>query len=215
MNSNSDISIVLVDDHALFRNGLRGLIDGKRGCRVVAEFADGESFIEALGSLPSVDIVFMDISMSGINGDEATRQALALRPELRIVALTMFGDRAYYVRMIDAGAKGFLLKDTGIDEVFEAIECVKAGEEYVAPSILQGLTPSSLDNSTEIDSLSEREIDVLTHICRGLSTQQIADALYLSKRTVDAHRANILEKTGCNNTASLVVYAIKHNLVEI
>ncbi len=208
-----EIKIALVDDHALFRNGLRGLIDGKHGCRVVAESCDGAEFLEDSEAM-SADIVFMDIAMPIISGDKATIMALERNPNMRIISLSMFGDENYYSRMVEAGAKGFLMKDSSIEEVFAAIEAVMAGEEYFCEEIMQNLS-KALRRREDVDALSEREIDVLLGICRGLSTQEIADSLFISKRTVDAHRANILEKTGSKNTASLVVYAIKNNLVEV
>ena len=124
--------------------------------------------------------------------------------------------------MVASGAKGFLLKDSEFDEVVEAVETVSAGGSYFNESLLQSLSQSlrltgngAADSIAEADRLSEREIEILVGICRGESTQEIADRLYISKRTVDKHRANILEKSGCKNTASLVVYAIRHGLVEV
>lgn len=208
-----EIKIALVDDHALFRNGLRGLIDGRNGCRVVAESSDGSEFLENAEAM-SADVVFMDIAMPTLSGDKATALALEQNPSLRVICLSMFGDEKYYSRMVEAGAKGFLLKDSSIDEVFTAIESVMAGEEYICKDVMRALS-TAMRRNDDAENLSEREIDVLLGICRGLSTQEIADQLYISKRTVDSHRANILEKTGSRNTASLVVYAIKNNLVEI
>ncbi|MBE6197905.1 MAG: response regulator transcription factor [Rikenellaceae bacterium] len=208
-----EIKIALVDDHKLFRNGMRGLIDGCRGCRVVAEASDGAEFLENAEAM-AADVVFMDISMPTLSGDKATVQALERNPDLKIICLSMFGDEKYYSLMVEAGAKGFLLKDSSIEEVFAAIEAVVANEEYICQEVMQALS-SAMRRKEEADVLSEREIDVLLGICRGLSTQEIAEELFLSKRTVDSHRANILEKTGSKNTASLVVYAIKHSLVEI
>lgn len=208
-----EIKIALVDDHALFRNGLRGLIDGKRNCRVVAEASDGSEFLENDDAM-AADVVFMDIAMPTLSGDKATTMALERNPELRVICLSMFGDERYYSRMVEAGARGFLLKDSSIEEVFAAIEAVMRGDEYICHDVMQALSEAMRRNE-DVEILSEREIDVLLGICRGLSTQEIADKLFLSKRTVDTHRANILEKTGSKNTASLVVYAIKHNLVEI
>ncbi len=213
---NAEKKIVLVDDHTLFRNGLRGLLDGRRGCRVVGEYADGAEFVAAVPALDA-DIVFMDFSMPAMNGDAATAAALRLRPDLKIICLSMFGDENYYSRMVDSGARGFLLKDSDIDEVFEAVDAVSAGGDYFCRALLDSFSSTLRRGSAaeETEQISERERDVLLGICQGLSTQQIADTLFISKRTVDAHRANILEKTGCNNTASLVVYAMKHRLVEI
>jgi DNA-binding NarL/FixJ family response regulator len=208
-----EIKIALVDDHALFRNGLRTLIDGKHGCRVVAEAGDGTEFLANEEAL-SADVVFMDISMPQLSGDKATIAALERNPNLKVISLSMYGDEKYYSMMVEAGAKGFLLKDSSINEVYETIERVMSGEEYFCKEVLEALSVAIQPNEKS-DKLSERETDVLVEICRGLSTQEIADKLFLSKRTVDSHRANILEKTGSKNTASLVVYAIKNNLVEV
>ena len=208
-----EIKIALVDDHALFRNGLRGLIDGNHGCRIVAEASDGEEFLNNEEAM-SADVVFMDIAMPTLSGDKATALALERNPNLKIICLSMFGEEKYYSSMVEAGAKGFLLKDSSIEEVFDAIEAVTNNDEYICKEVLQALSDAMRRNE-DIEVLSEREMDVLLGICRGLSTQEIADKLFLSKRTVDTHRANILEKTGSKNTASLVVYAIKNNLVEI
>ena len=208
-----EIKVALVDDHALFRNGLRGLIDGKRNCRIVAEASDGAEFLENEEAM-AADVVFMDIAMPILSGDKATIAALERNPDLKVICLSMFGDERYYSRMVEAGAKGFLLKDSSIEEVFASIEAVMKGEEYICQDVMKMLSEAMRRND-ETKILSEREIDVLLGICRGLSTQEIADQLFISKRTVDTHRANILEKTGSNNTASLVVYAIKHGLVEI
>ena len=208
-----EIKIALVDDHALFRNGLRGLIDGKQNCRIVAEASDGAEFLACKEAM-SADVVFMDIAMPTLSGDKATALALEQNPNLKIICLSMFGEEKYYSQMVEAGAKGFLLKDSSIEEVFAAIEAVTNNEEYICKEVMQALS-GAMRRNEDAEVLSEREMDVLLGICRGLSTQEIADSLFLSKRTVDSHRANILEKTGSKNTASLVVYAIKNNLVEI
>jgi DNA-binding NarL/FixJ family response regulator len=208
-----EIKIALVDDHALFRNGLKGLIDGRNGCRVVAEAGDGNDLLESAEAL-AADVVFMDFAMPTMSGDKATMLALERNPNLKIICLSMFGDENYYSRMVEAGAKGFLMKDSSMEEVFAAIEAVMSGEEYFCQAVMQSIS-NAMRRHDDIDSLSERETDVLIGICRGLSTQEIAEELFISKRTVDAHRANILEKTGSKNTASLVVYAIKNHLVEI
>lgn len=208
------VKIALVDDHALFRNGLKGLISMREGYEVVAEAGDGGEFLDMLPTLEA-DVVFMDISMPNVGGEEATRKALSLYPDLKIVTLSMFGEESYYTRMVEAGAKGFLLKDSSIEEVFEAIDTVAAGGDYFSQRLLSSM--SNRLRGTELSSgeLSSREIEILLAICRGLSNQEIAEELFISKRTVDAHRANILEKTGCKNTASLVVYAIRNQLVEL
>ena len=196
--------IILVDDHSLFRNGLRELLERCEGCRVVGEAASGEEFLAMMEGMEA-DIVFMDFSMPGLDGAQTTERALARRPELRIITLSMFGEESYYSRMVEAGARGFLLKDSDIGDVLEAIG-----------TVLSSLTGRmrTRDDAAD-DQLSSREREILVAVCRGLSNQEIADELFISKRTVDKHRANILEKTGCKNTASLVVYAIRNGIVEI
>lgn len=210
--------ITLVDDHTLFRNGLRGLLERVGGCRVVAEAADGEEFLSLLPGLRT-DVVFLDISMPGIDGAETARRALEIRPDLRIVTLSMFGDEHDYARMVEAGACGFLLKDSALDEVLDAIRTVMTGGSYFSAALLASLSSrlksGSANGSSTDDTLSAREREILVAVCQGLSNQEIADRLFISKRTVDKHRANILEKTGCRNTAHLVAYSIKRGWVEL
>ncbi|MBR3589641.1 MAG: response regulator transcription factor [Alistipes sp.] len=211
------VKIALVDDHTLFRTGLAGLLSQHDGFEVVADVGSGEEFLVMLPTL-DVDVVFMDISMPGMDGAETTRRALAERPDLRIVTLSMYGDEHYYTRMMESGASGFLLKDSDIEEVYSAVEVTMAGDSYFSSALLGTLTRNmsmlAVDEPDE-DQLSNREVEILVEVCRGLSNQEIADKLFISKRTVDKHRANIMEKTGCKNTANLVVYAIKNHLVDL
>lgn len=207
--------IALVDDHTLFRNGLRGLLEHCTGYRVVGEAGGGEEFLAMLDTLDA-DVVFMDFAMPGIDGAQTTERALAKRPEMKIITLSMYGDESYYSRMVEAGARGFLLKDSDIGDVIESIETVAAGGTYFSPQLLASLAERMRTREAVADEpLSSREREILVAVCRGLSNQEIADELFISKRTVDKHRANILEKTGCKNTASLVVYAIRNHIVEI
>lgn len=226
------IRIALVDDHSLFRHGLKMLLDMCPDFEVVADAASGEEFLEQITSTRP-DVVFMDYAMPGLNGAQTTARALAIYPDMKVITLSMFGDSVYYTEMVECGAKGFMLKDSGFDEVVEAVETVRSGGSYFSASLLESLSHairSVPDNDgsdaslqrrqrkqaiAEHDQLSDREIEILVGICQGLSTQEIADKLFISKRTVDKHRANILEKSGCKNTASLVVYAIRNGLVEV
>ena len=212
------VRIALVDDHSLFRRGLKMLLTSYSDFEVVAEASSGEEFLELMDAAQP-DVVFMDYSMGGMNGAETTERALERMPELKVISLTMFGDNAYYSRMASSGAKGFLLKDSEFDEVVEAVSTVCDGGTYFSALLLESISQSlrSVEGLPidEHDMLSDREVEILVGICQGLSTQEIADRLFISKRTVDKHRANILEKSGCKNTASLVVYAIKNGLVEM
>ena len=187
----------------------------KEGERVVGEAASGEEFLAMLGGVDA-DVVFMDFAMPGLDGAQTTERALAQRPDLKIITLSMFGEESYYSRMVEAGARGFLLKDSDIGDVIEAVETVAAGGSYFSPQLLSSLTGRMRTREDAADEqLSSREREILVAVCRGLSNQEIADELFISKRTVDKHRANILEKTGCKNPASLVVYAIRKGIVEI
>jgi DNA-binding NarL/FixJ family response regulator len=185
---------------------------------VTVDVGSGEEFLEALGA-SEIDVVFMDISMPGIDGAETTRRAIERCPGLRVIALSMYGDDHFYKLMLDSGASGFLLKDSDIEEVYAAVDAVIEGDSYFSEALLGSFTRNmsrlALPEALGEDALSDREVEILVEVCRGLSNQEIADKLFISKRTVDKHRANILEKTGCKNTANLVVYAIKHHLVEI
>lgn len=210
------LRVILVDDHTLFRGGLKGLLERSGDVEVVGEASDGEEFLRVIASTPA-DVVFMDFAMEPMSGDEATQRAIEIYPDLKIITLSMFGDESYYKLMVEAGAKGFLLKDTDIKEVVEAVEAVAAGGNFFSEKLLESLTDnmhSSDESNTDNGILSSRETEILIAVCQGLSNHEIADQLFISKRTVDKHRANILEKTGCKNTANLVVYAIKNRLVD-
>jgi DNA-binding NarL/FixJ family response regulator len=156
--------------------------------------------------------------MPEINGIEAARRAIELKPELKIITLSMYGDEEYYDQMVDAGAKGFLLKNTDLQEVKTAIDTVMNGGNYFSQELMQSLLRNykSVKEIKEPESeLSEREVEILLLICSGLSNQEIGDQLFISKRTVEKHRANILSKTNCKNTAGLVMYAIKNQMIQM
>jgi DNA-binding NarL/FixJ family response regulator len=210
------IKIILVDDHTLFRNGLGRLLATDQRFEVVGEASSGAEFLALYPTL-GTDVVFMDIDMPGMNGIEASERLLALDPEAKIIALSMHGEQEYYFAMVEVGAKGFLLKNSSFDEVATAVEVVAGGGTYFSQQLLSQLVTALRHSGVapHEEALSEREAEILPLICQGFSNQQIGDQLFISKRTVDKHRANILDKTGCKNTASLVVYAVKNNLIDI
>ncbi len=208
--------IFLVDDHKLFREGLKLLLHNLECISEVYEAPSGMEFLQALESnMP--DIVFMDIEMPDMDGIQTTEKALSQFPELKIIALSMYSDEAYYSRMIEAGVKGFLFKDSEIQEVETAIMLVASGKSYFSQEIMVNILQNTSKKKIipKTFDLSDREKEVLFHICKGLSNIEIADVLKLSKRTVDKHRENILLKTNSNNTASLVIFAIKNGIIEI
>lgn len=240
MEENKRYSVLLVDDHALFRNGLKLLLNSHDRFRVSGEAATGLELLEVLFAASKMpeglpDVVLLDISMPEMNGIDAAAEALKRYPDLRIITLSMYGEEDYYFKMVSLGVKGFLLKNSDITEVYTALEAVLDGGSYFSQELLFNLVSnlrstsvvSAVEDGDAVDSveddvpgsgdatLSEREKEILFLICKGMTNYEIADALFISKRTVDKHRANILEKTSCKNTANLVVYAIKNGLVEI
>jgi DNA-binding NarL/FixJ family response regulator len=210
------IRIIIADDHQLFRNGLKILLNAFPDFEVTGEASNGEEFLKILSNT-SAEIALMDINMPEMDGVEATRKGLRMNPDIKIIALSMYGEEEYYYKMVDAGAKGFVLKDSDISEVKEAILTVSKGGSYFSQELLYHVIQKIKHRETESKSanLSKREKEILLKICEGLSNQEIAETLFISKRTVDKHRANLLGKTNSKNTASLILFAIKNKLIEI
>ncbi len=205
-------NIIIVDDHTLFRRGLQLLLENFERIDRIYEAANGLEFLEILKKNP-VDIAFMDIDMPVMDGVEATLRSLEQFPDLKIIALSMYGDELYYYKMITAGVKGFLLKDSDIIEVKNAIQTVGEGANYFSPDILYRIVKNFKLATNKSGDLTERELQVLYYICKGFSNAEIAEVLTINKRTVDKHRENLLSKTQSKNTASLIMYAIRNKLV--
>lgn len=210
------IRIIIADDHQLFRNGLKMLLEASPEFEITGEASNGEEFLKILRNC-TADIVLMDINMPEMDGVEATRRGLKLCPSLAVIALSMYGEEEYYYKMVDAGAKGFLLKDSDISEVKDAILTVRKGGSYFSQELLYHVIQKikHRENESKTANLSKREKEILYKICEGNSNQEIAESLFISKRTVDKHRANLLGKTNSKNTASLILFAIKNKLIEI
>ncbi len=213
--------IILVDDHKLFRDGLKFVIMQMDNLEVVAEASNGKEFLEILDH-HEADLVLMDISMPELNGIEATRQAMAKYPKLKILALSMFCDEEYYYQMIQSGVMGFVLKESGKNELEEAITTVLSGESFFSQKLLRDIIininspKQKLKSQTEESIvLTKRESEVLKLICEGLSNSQIAEKLFISLRTVEGHKSNLISKTGVKNSISLVMYALKHKLDDV
>ena len=210
------IRIIITDDHQLFRNGLKILLNAFQEFEVVGEASNGEEFLRIIKNTPA-DVVLMDINMPEMDGIEATRKGLKLCTSIDIIALSMYGEEEYYYKMVDAGAKGFLLKDSDISEVKDAILTVRKGGSYFSQELLYYVIQKikHREHESKTANLSKREKEILLKICEGLSNQEIAETLFISKRTVDKHRANLLGKTNSKNTASLILFAIRNKLIEI
>ena len=208
------IKILLADDHKIFRESLRKLLSIEKIAEVLAEAGDGKQLLELLDK-HTPDLVLMDISMPSMDGVEASKKALEKYPDLKILTLSSFGDEKYYYKMVEAGVKGFVLKNSGISELEQAIKEVAAGGSWFSNELLQKVIVNIGKTSSKETEFSDREIEVLKSICDGLTNDQIAEKIHLSPDTVKWHRNNLLSKTGCNNTAALVLFAIKSKLIEI
>ncbi|MDA3882914.1 MAG: response regulator transcription factor [Bacteroidales bacterium] len=210
------ISVYIVDDHTLFREGLTFLLSQSDFIDSVTDFENGSDFLKHIQT-HKPDVVLMDIEMPEIDGITVTRKALAMHPDILIIALSMYGYEQYYTEMIDAGAHGFLMKNSQFHAVQEAIQEVYKGNDYFSPEILDSIIKNlykKKEHKTTLE-LTEREIEILYNICKGYSNAEIGETLSISKRTVDKHRENLLLKTASKNTAGLVVYAIKNGVFEI
>ncbi|HEY4786994.1 MAG TPA: response regulator transcription factor [Bacteroidales bacterium] len=208
------IKILLADDHKIFRESLRKLLAAEGIAEVIAEAGDGKQLLDILEK-HNPDLVLMDISMPVMDGIESTKKALEKYPDLKILTLSSFGDEKYYYKMVEAGVKGFVLKNSGISELEQAIKEVASGGSWFSNELLQKVIISISKSPSKENEISDRESEVLKFICDGLTNDQIAEKIHLSPDTVKWHRNNLLTKTGCNNTAALVLYSIKNKLIEI
>lgn len=206
--------IILVDDHKSYREGISALLKIENIAEVVAEASNGKEFLELLETLKP-DVVLIDIMMPDMNGIEATKKAVEINPALKIIALTSMDDEEFYNKMIEAGAKGFVMKSSGISEIRQAIKVVAEGESYFSNELLRRIIANKTNNDKIKNNFTAREIEVLNLICRGLSTDEIAAKLFISRFTVKGHRNKMLEKSGCNNTPALIFFAVKNKLTEV
>jgi len=203
---------MIVEDHDLFRSGLKRAIDEIKNLELVGEAENGAVFLELLKETRP-DIILMDIKMPVMDGIEATEQALKIDPSLKIIALTIFGEEEFLYTMIQKGIFGFMLKSTSINELGRAIQQVSNGQQYFSPEISGMLVKKIKDSSSVPLHLTNKEKTILRLLCKGLSSSEMAKELFLSKRTVEGYRAKLLQKTEQANTLNLVIYALKHNLV--
>jgi len=213
------IKVFIVDDHEIFRNGLKMVLGKLKYVEIVGEATDGKLFIEMLDEIKA-DIVLMDIEMPEMNGVDATKVALKKNPKLKIITLTMFGDDEYIQSMLDAGAKGFLMKNINKETLDKALQTVHNGGNYYSEELFDFFT-KQLTKEKEPDkkedklNLTRREKEILQLLCEGLSNKEIAEALFISERTVLGHKTNLLTKTDTKNSLALMAYAIKNKLVVI
>ena len=216
----SKISLILADDHAVVRSGLRMLLEAQPEIEIIAEAESGREAVSLARSLRP-DIILMDIQMPDLNGIEATKQIKKLAPETAVLALTMHEDEQYFFEMLHAGASGYVPKRAAPDELLTAIRTVARGEVFLYPSLATRLVKDYLDRAGAEEKpriysqLTPREYEVLIQIAEGYSNPEIAKNLVISVKTVDRHRENIMRKLNMHNRIELVKYAIRTGLIDL
>ncbi len=209
--------IILADDHNIFRQGLKMLVQGRSDLRVVGEAADGMETLELVKEL-TPDLVILDISMPNMRGIETAREIKILQPDIKILILTMHKNREYLYHVISAGAHGYLLKEDSEKELFSALETIRNGGIYITRH-LSGEVAGDLAQVYQgrghpvFDPLTTREREVVKLIAEGKSNREISDLFYISIRTVENHRANIMKKLNLRRTADLVRYAFQRGII--
>ena len=212
--------IIIVDDHPLFREGIKLLIENEGIGEVIAEAENGREFLDLIEK-SAPDLVLMDIEMPVMGGLEATREALARWPDLKILVISMFSDRDHYENMIAAGVMGFVLKTSGKQELEKAITNVAKGESYFSNELLRNIILSMGKKASQEEQrikqidFTDRETEILKLFCEGLTSSEIAEKLNRSVKTIEAHRSKLIKKTKTKNTINLVLYAIKNKLVVV
>lgn len=218
MKDQEIIKIIIVDDHEIFRNGLKMVLNKLKFTQIVGEASNGMDFLDLIRTTP-VDIVFMDIEMPVMNGIDATKIAIKEQPGIKIIALTMFNEADYIQSMIDAGVKGFLLKNIKKEILAKAITTIYNGSNYYSEELFEfftkQLSKSANKKQNNVFEFTRREKEILQLMAEGLNNKEIARVLFISERTVVGHKTNMLAKTGCKSTLGLLSYAIKHKLVII
>ena len=210
--------ILLADDHNLVRRGLRLILDGEPDLQVVAEAADGNQAVE-LAARGDIDLAILDIAMPRLTGLQAAREMSRRSPAVRILMLSMYDNEQYFFEALKAGAAGYVLKSVADRDLVEACRAAMRGERFLYPGAMTPLIADYLhrarnEQPLREDPLTPREQEVLKLVAEGYTNKQIAEALVISEKTVERHRANILEKLGMRDRVELTRYAIRHGLIE-
>lgn len=212
------LRVVIADDHEIFRDGLVLMLNKQKNLELAGQASNGIELIELVNAT-NPEIILTDIKMPEMDGVEASRQILAKNPHRKIIALSMFDEENLIVDMLEAGAKGYLLKNADKQEILDAIQTVHEDNNYYCQRTSAKLATMivkskfSQEKKTSVAAFTEREIEIIRLICQQLTAQQIADKLFLSKRTVEGYRTKILEKMNVRNSAGVVIYALKHQLI--
>ncbi len=213
----ANIKVLLADDHKIVRDGIKLMLESQAGIDVVAEAENGIKVLKKLEE-QVVDLIVMDINMPEMDGVNATKEIKDKYPDVKVLALTMSNDDLHIRQMIQAGASGYIMKSAGRNELKDAIYTIMDGKHYFSDEATQSIMMDLVKGKGKSSSpdpihITDRELEILELIVKEFTNQEIAEKLYISSRTVDAHRRNLLQKTGARNTAGLVKYAFQHNLV--
>jgi len=212
------IRVLIADDHTMVRQGIRSLLE-TRGLEIIAEAADGREAVRKAKDLEP-DVVLIDIGMPIMDGIEATRQIKKKQPDVQVLALTMHDDEEYLFQILKAGGSGYVVKKAAVSELILAIQAASEGKCYLSPSVSKGLVEDYLRRLKDADvdprygSLTNREREILKLIAEGYTNQEIADLLFLSIKTIQTHRAHLMEKLGFHDRTELVKYALRKGLIE-
>ena len=217
MKTYGNIKVAIADDHEIFRDGLRVMLQKQPDISLVAEAADGKELIEQV-KMQQPDIVISDVKMPHMDGAAATRHIAEHYPHIGIIALTMFDEEELIIDMLESGAKGYLLKNADKHEIVDAIKSVYNQQPYycrhTSNKLAQMVAKSKFNphKQKQKPEFNERELEIITDICNGLTSKQIAEKIFLSVRTVEGLRMKIMEKMDVKNTAGIIIYAIRHHL---
>ncbi|QLH67412.1 UvrY/SirA/GacA family response regulator transcription factor [Aeromonas veronii] len=209
------INVFLVDDHELVRTGIRRILEDVRGIKVVGEAQSGETAVTFCRQ-HHPDVILMDMNMPGIGGLDATRKILRIRPDVRIIVLTIHSENPFPTKVMQAGAAGYLTKGAAPDEMIQAIRLVHSGQRYISPEIAQQMALSQFASADEnpFKSLSERELQIMMMITKGQKVTDISEQLNLSPKTVNSYRYRLFSKLGINGDVELTHLAIRYGMLD-
>jgi two-component system response regulator NreC len=214
------IRLLVADDHKIFRQGIKKLLEEEPDLQVVGEAADGRDTVKKATELKP-DLVLMDIAMANLNGLEATKQIKKVLPEIKVIMVTMHKNEEYVLQSFQAGASGYILKEGAVEELVSAIRSIHQDKSFLSPTVSKTLVDAYLrkmetgKTETPFDLLTDREREVLQLIAEGYSNREVAKQLFISVKTVEAHRAHIMQKLNIHDIAKLVKYAIQKGLVDL